>query len=76
MLSADWRFTDRTASEAERIRALIMNIHSMLRGTEAAHLVAGPIEDIHRSLDRIEEESLRRTRVMPVGNLSVPAPRM
>jgi hypothetical protein len=45
-----------TVAEAVRIRALIMNIQAVLRKTNIAHLVAGPIEHIHRSLDRIEDE--------------------
>src|SRR4051812_24381743 len=48
-----------TAAESERIRALIMNIQALLRKTDMAHLVAGPIEQIHRSLDRIEDEGRR-----------------
>jgi hypothetical protein len=49
----------RTLSEVDRIRALVMNLHGMLRGTAAAHLLGGPIEAIHRSLDRIEQDACR-----------------
>jgi hypothetical protein len=41
--------------EGGRIRALIMNMTRSLIGTDSAHLVAGAIEHIHCSLDRIEE---------------------
>jgi hypothetical protein len=42
--------------EGGRIRALIMNMTRSLIGTDAAHLVAGAIEHIYCSLDRIEEQ--------------------
>jgi hypothetical protein len=42
-------------AEFAQIRAFVMNIHNLLQGTNAAHLVAVPIEHIHRSLDRIEQ---------------------
>ncbi len=48
-----------TMGEVERIRALVMNLHGMLRGTDAAHLADRPIENIHRSLDRIEKAAAR-----------------
>jgi hypothetical protein len=43
------------AAEFAQIRTFVTNIHDLLRGTNAAHLVAAPIEHIHRSLDRIEQ---------------------
>jgi hypothetical protein len=48
-----------TAAEFAQIRALVMNVHGILQGTDVAHLVAAPIEHIHRSLDRIEESVAR-----------------
>lgn len=47
-------------AESERIRAMIMNIHGMLQGTDAAHSVAVPIEHIHCALDRTDEKLGRR----------------
>lgn len=44
-----------TLREVERIRALVMNMHGMLRRTDAARLAEMPIEHIHRSLDLIED---------------------
>ncbi|MBN8871408.1 MAG: hypothetical protein J0H67_01100 [Rhodospirillales bacterium] len=49
-----------TLGEVERLRALVMNLHGLLRGTQAAHLANQPIEAIHRSLDRITENVTRR----------------
>jgi len=43
-----------TTGEAEVIRALLMGIDRLLRGSSMANLVAEPIEHIHRSLDRLE----------------------
>jgi len=44
-----------TTGEAALIRALLMGIDRLLRGSSMANLVAEPIEHIHRSLDRIEK---------------------
>lgn len=44
-----------TTGEVEIIRAMIMGIDRLLRGSTMAKLVAEPIEHIHRSLDRIEK---------------------
>jgi DDE superfamily endonuclease len=68
-----------TAAEFAQIRALVMNVHSVLRGTEAAHLVTGPLEHIHRSLDRIEQSvervlGLRRTGM--IGHIGSDLPSM
>lgn len=58
--SADRQASDPLLGEAERIRAMVMNIHALLRGTDAAHLVDPSIETIHRALDRIEEAAGHR----------------
>ena len=57
----------RALDEVERLRALVMNLHGMLCGTQAAHLAAKPIEAIHRSLDRLTEDITRRAPLPNVG---------
>jgi hypothetical protein len=50
----NFEISSRATGEAEIIRALLMGIDRLLRGSSMANLVAEPIEHIHRSLDRIE----------------------
>lgn len=59
----------RALGEVERVRALVMNLHGMLRGTQAAHLATKPIEEIHRALDRLTEDVTRRAP-LPEDRLS------
>jgi len=58
--SPELRASSMTLREVERIRALVMNLHAMLRRTDAARLADIPIEHIHRSLDLIEEAAKSR----------------
>jgi hypothetical protein len=52
----DANYLNRLTDECGRIRALIMNLSRCISTTDEAHLVAGEIERIHGSLDRIEAE--------------------
>ncbi len=70
--ASDRQANARTLTEVERIRALVMNLHGMLRGTDAAHLANLPIENIHRSLDRLEDAAQQRTPAAQAVQMSMP----
>ncbi len=70
--SPDLQTNARTLGEVERIRALVMNIHGMLRGTDAARRVDEPIENIHRALDRLEEAVQHRMPAAREVRMSLP----
>lgn len=57
----EWHASSRYIFEAEQIRALVMNLHSILRITNAADRAEKPIERIHRALDRLVNDLMRRT---------------
>lgn len=66
---ANW---EQTLSEVERIRALVINLHRLLQGTPAVHLVSTPIENIHRSLDRLQAGT--QPPPQPPATLHIPPP--